>query len=156
MNNILCVHWCLNCWYSKSNCLILNMCRNGFPPQGDSRTMIGIMMVMKTDTNRVALWPGFITQYPVDQYTELPYVWLTHWVRDKMAAIFQTTFSHAFSWMKMYKFRLRFHWSLFPRVQLAGAKPLSEPKMVSLLTHICVTRPQWVNSLRSSDAYMRQ
>ena len=26
-----------------------------------------------------------------------------------------------------------------------GAKPLSEPMMVSLLTHICVTRPEWVN-----------
>ena len=26
-----------------------------------------------------------------------------------------------------------------------GDKPLSEPNMVSLLTHICVTRPQWVN-----------
>ena len=26
-----------------------------------------------------------------------------------------------------------------------GYKPLSEPVMVSLLTHICVTRPQWVN-----------
>ena len=25
-----------------------------------------------------------------------------------------------------------------------GDKPLSEPVMVSLLTHICVTRPQWV------------
>ena len=31
-----------------------------------------------------------------------------------------------------------------------GDKPLSEPMMVSLLTHICVTRPQWVklNTLR--------
>ena len=28
-----------------------------------------------------------------------------------------------------------------------GDKPLSEPRMESLLTHICVTRPQWVNSL---------
>ena len=28
-----------------------------------------------------------------------------------------------------------------------GDKPLSEPMMVSLLTHICVTRPQGVNSL---------
>ena len=28
-----------------------------------------------------------------------------------------------------------------------GDKPLSEPMMVSLLTHICVTRPQWVNIL---------
>ena len=43
---------------------------------------------------------------------------LTHWGRDKMAAIFQTTFSNAFSWMKMFKFLLRFHWSLFPSVQL--------------------------------------
>ena len=37
-----------------------------------------------------------------------------------------------------------------------GDKPLSEPIMVSLLTHICLTRSQWVNSLRPSDAYMRQ
>ena len=27
-----------------------------------------------------------------------------------------------------------------------GDKPLSEPMMVSVLPHICVTRPQWVNS----------
>ena len=27
----------------------------------------------------------------------------------------------------------------------SGHKPLSEPMMDSLLTHICVTRPQWVN-----------
>ena len=43
---------------------------------------------------------------------------LTHWGRDKMAAIFQTTFSNAFYWMKMYEYRLNFHWSLFLRVQL--------------------------------------
>ena len=84
---------------------------------------------------------------------------LTHWGRDKMATIFQTTFSNAFSWMKMYKFRLRFHWSLFPIVQLTipalvpimawrrpGDKPLSEPMMASLLMHICVTWPQWVKT----------
>ena len=28
----------------------------------------------------------------------------------------------------------------------SGNKPLSEPMMVSLLTHICVTRPQWVKN----------
>ena len=28
-----------------------------------------------------------------------------------------------------------------------GDKPLSEPMMVSLLKHICVTRPQWVNGV---------
>ena len=30
----------------------------------------------------------------------------------------------------------------------SGDKPLSEPMMVSLLTHICVTRPQWVKGIR--------
>ena len=29
-----------------------------------------------------------------------------------------------------------------------GDKPLSEPMMVSLLTHICVTQPQWVTGKR--------
>ena len=29
-----------------------------------------------------------------------------------------------------------------------GDKPLSEPMMVTLPTHICVTRPQWAKSLR--------
>ena len=29
-----------------------------------------------------------------------------------------------------------------------GDKPLSEPMVVYSLTHICVTRPQWVNKLR--------
>ena len=32
-----------------------------------------------------------------------------------------------------------------------GDKPLSEPMMVRLPTHICVTRPQWVNSLCSRE-----
>ena len=41
---------------------------------------------------------------------------LTHWGRDKMAAISHTTFSSAFSWMKMCEFRVNFLWSLFLRV----------------------------------------
>ena len=40
--------------------------------------------------------------------------------------------------MKMYEFRLKLHW--------LGDKPLSEPMMVNLLTHICVSRPKWVNT----------
>ena len=43
---------------------------------------------------------------------------LTHWGRDKMAAFSQTTLSNASSWLKMLEFQLRFHWSLFLRVQL--------------------------------------
>ena len=35
----------------------------------------------------------------------------------------------------------------------SGDKPLSESMMVSLPTHICVTRPQWVNSLYAGLTY---
>ena len=59
------------------------------------------------------VYPHIREQKPNSSVTQL-----THWGRDKMAAIFQTTFSNAFSWMKMFKLRLRFHWSLFPRVKL--------------------------------------
>ena len=40
----------------------------------------------------------------------------------QMDAISQTTFSNAFSWMKMFEFRLKFHWIWFPRVQLTIIK----------------------------------
>ena len=43
--------------------------------------------------------------------------WLTHWGRNKMAAVFQTKFWNRFYWMKIYEFRLQFHWSLFLGVQ---------------------------------------
>ena len=82
-----------------------------------------------------------------------------------------------FSWMKIYKFRIRFH--MFYRAYIGviltyfivrrwfvtigpinnipalvqimvwrrpGHKPLFEPMIVRLPTHICITRPQWVNS----------
>ena len=79
---------------------------------------------------------------------------LTHRDRDKMDANFMTIFSYAFSWMKIYEFRLKF----FPNgpinnisslVQIMawrrpGDKPFSESMMVILLTHICATRPRWV------------
>ena len=35
-------------------------------------------------------------------------LWLIYWGREKMAAILQTTFSNAYSWMKMYEFLLSF------------------------------------------------
>ena len=42
---------------------------------------------------------------------------LAYWGQDKMAAIFQKTFSNAFSWLKMYEFHLRFQCNLFLRVK---------------------------------------
>ena len=43
---------------------------------------------------------------------------LTHWGWDEIDAISQTIFLNAFSWMKMYEFCLKFHWSSFLRLQL--------------------------------------
>ena len=42
---------------------------------------------------------------------------LTHLPMDIMAAISQTIFSDAFLWMKSFVIWLKFHWSLFVRVQ---------------------------------------
>ena len=75
---------------------------------------------------------------------------LAYWGRDKMAAISQTTFSNAFSWMKMFEFPIKISLKFVPKgpinyisalVQIMawrrpGDKPLSETMMVRLLTHI--------------------
>ena len=86
-------------------CIWINGCENS-REAGDLRSCHTHyeVIVMITWIVIIITWPNFSV--------------LTHWGRDKMAAIFQTTFSNAFSWMKMYKFRVRFHWNLFPRVQL--------------------------------------
>ena len=80
---------------------------------------------------------------------------LTHWVWDEWDNILQTTFSSVFSSMKMFEFRLKFvpkgpinNIPAFIKIMAwcrPGDKSLSEPMMVSLLMHIIVTRPQWVN-----------
>ena len=74
-----------------------------------------------------------------------------------MDSISQTTFSNAFSWMKIYELRL-----YFTEVVLTGSvnnipalvqimawcrpgdKPLSGLMTVNLLMHICIIQPQWV------------
>ena len=79
-----------------------------------------------------------------------------------MDAISQTTFSKAFSWVKMYEFRLKKSLKFVPKgpinnipalVQIMAwrrpcDKPLSEAMMVNLPTHICVSRPQWVKEVQ--------
>ena len=85
---------------------------------------------------------------------------LTHWGRDKWTPfaddIFNSIFLNENVWTPI-KISLKF----VPKGLIInipaldqimawrrpGDKPLSEPMMVSLLTHICVTRPQWVNDL---------
>ena len=85
---------------------------------------------------------------------------LTHWGRDKMDASFLTTFSNAFSWMKINIWNsIEISLKFIPKGPInnipalvqkvawlllyVGYKPLSEPMFISL-THICVNRSQWV------------
>ena len=98
----------------------------------------------------------YIMQFSQDCSIVMASELLTHWGRDKIDAISQTIFSNAFSWMKMLEYRLKLKFvpkglinNIPALVQIMawrrpGDKPLSEPMMVSLLTHICVTRPHWV------------
>ena len=66
---------------------------------------------------------------------------LTHWGQDKMDAILQMIFSSAFSWIKMFEFWLKFHWSLFLRVQL------------TLFQHWF---RQWLGAGQASSHYLKQ
>ena len=86
---------------------------------------------------------------------------LTHWGRDKMAAVSQTTLSNAFFLNENVRRLIKISLKFVPKGPInnnpalveimawrrPGDKPLSEPMMVCLLTHICVTRPQWVKAI---------
>ena len=67
-------------------------------------------------SNRISVLPPLLLLCLILRY--MLTMCLTYWGRDKMVAIFQTTFSNAFFLMEMYEFRLRFHWNLFLMVQL--------------------------------------
>ena len=84
---------------------------------------------------------------------------LTHWGRDKMDTddIFKCIFSNENVWFVI-KISLKFvpkglinNISALVQVMTwccPGYKPLYESMMVSVSTHICVARPQWVNILK--------
>ena len=91
------------------------------------------------------------------------YLLWTHWGRDKMVTIFANDIFIFFNgniWL-LNDLSLEF----VSKVQLnniptlfyiltwrpPGDKPFSEPVMASLLTHICVTRPLWINLFLSSS-----
>ena len=90
----------------------------------------------------------------------------TPWGPDKMAAISQKTPSNALSWTKMSELWLKFQWRCsqgynwhYSRIGLIQImawcrpqdNPLSKPMMVRSPRHICVTRPEWINSHLSHE-----
>ena len=75
----------------------------------------------KCTSHSLHKWPAWRNPFPcrdvIMPYYSVHFI-LTHWGRDKMDAISQTTFSRAFSSMKIVVFWLNFHWNMFARVQL--------------------------------------
>ena len=65
---------------------------------------------------------------------------LTHWGRDKICTILQTTFSSAFSSIKIFIFWLKFHLNMFPRAQ--STSHYLNQWWPSLVTRICVSQTQ--------------
>ena len=80
--------WCRQATsHYLSQCWLRSMSPNGVTgSQWVKETQIGVL---------VSIW---ITVSRMNGNSQL----LTHWGRDKMDAIFQTTFSNRFSWMQMY------------------------------------------------------
>ena len=83
-------------------------------------------------------------------------MWQFHTLRPrKSGRHFSDDIFKCISFNEEFEFRLRCHWNLFigssnipALVQTMGRrrpgfKPLSEPIVVNLVTHICITWPQW-------------
>ena len=99
-----------------------------------SASLAFVLGIHRWSVNSPHKWPVTRKMFPFDDISmiKMKRLWLwdhlifmiglpiliTHGGRDKMAANFLATISNAFSSMKIYKFQLRFHWSLFARVQL--------------------------------------
>ena len=104
--------------------------------------------------------------YTENMHTALALLWICYSLSNhntlrprQMAAIFQTRFWNAFHFNEnmwiFIKMSLKFVLkgpinNISAMVQIMtwrrpGDKPLFEPMLVNILTHICVTWPQWVN-----------
>ena len=71
---------------------------------------------------------------------------LTHWGRDKMGTVFNTTLSNAFSWMKIYQFRLWFHW-IFSFMNGIFCPSVCLPVCPSVCLSVCLSvTPFWLCS----------
>ena len=81
---------------------------------GDIPVCRCIVSALMLTTSHDATTHGVVRNNMLSQdHLSYHYISLTHWGRDKMAAISQTTLSKAFSWMKVFELRLKFHWGLF-------------------------------------------
>ena len=118
----------------------------------------------------ILISPKFVHKVPFENKSALTFTICHHWVRYRRKTInslrprqnrrhfaddiLKCVFLNENEWISLRislkfvsKVRINNIPSLFQIMAWCrpGDKPLSEPMMISLLTHICVTRPQWVD-----------
>ena len=122
---------------------------------------------MRWACNEVYLWGIIILwekrdlrslEWSTHSITMAPCFNLTHWGRDKNGRLFADNTFKGIFFNENVRISIKISLKFVPKgrinnipalVQIMawcrpGDKPLSEPMMVSLSKHICVTRPQWV------------
>ena len=120
----------------------------------------GIFHLQHWDRDNLFSWIKIVVFRFQFCWNLFPRVQLTHWGRDKMDAILQTTSSSAFFFNENVWIQIQISMKFVPKgpvnnipalVQIMawrrpGHKPLSEQMMIRIPSHIRVTRPQWVNN----------
>ena len=111
-------------------------------------------------------WPRSLSPYDVTRTEWVNLLWFFYFYRkcyhfvaeSKWPTFCRQYFQMHFLSIKKFEFWLKFHWSLFPWIQLTkrhhwsdnGMTPMRRQAyylnqwLLNLLTHLCVTWPQWV------------
>ena len=111
-------------WVKKSlhNAILYNLCNKNITYTNDDHDHWGFIASLGHNELKISISTFHVYTTNIKHLhsnVQSTHLWeLTHWGPDKLAAVSQTTVSNALYWMKMYEFRLRFHWHLFLRVQL--------------------------------------
>ena len=104
--------FCVPCGELSSEADDTSMVTTHFELTGEGNQVQRVCCVNRFNATQLAALMKSVSRFCNFLYLKI------HWSRGKIVAISQTTFSNAFSWMKMYEFRLRFHWNLFLRLEL--------------------------------------
>ena len=102
------IGWCLRCINH------ISFIPNYF--EARSRSQIYVLIIEHLNVGQKIMTNTDLSSFKCQWLSS---AFITHWGRDKMATISQTTFTNAFSCIKSIVLRFKFHRNVFPVVQLA-------------------------------------
>ena len=160
------------CYLTRVNCHLIRMTQLQILSHTDDllTDQYGITIVTISyellsylyDISAIAIWYGWFGYSSVwHMYIVVPYAWLINTLRPRQNGrhladhMFKCIFLNENVWISINISLKVVSMGLIDNIpalvqimawRRSGDKSLSEPMMDSLLTHICVTRPQWVKS----------